>query len=170
MAKTPVRTAVGRMLAPLTRNWLLLSARTAVGAASSLALARWIGMPEAYWAAVTTVIVLQPDLGAAWTASRQRFLGTAVGTLAGGLLASEVAPGALAFGAAILVLGLMCAVLRLDVNGYRFAGVTLAIIFLVVRVEPPWRTAAHRFTEVSIGIAVALALTALWPLGAPPEK
>jgi len=158
------------MLAPLTWNWLLLSARTAVGAASSLALARWIGMPEAYWAAVTTIIVLQPDFSTAWTASRQRSLGTVMGALAGGLLASEVEPGVLAFGVTIFALGLMCAVLRLDANGYRFAGVTLAIVFLVVRVEPPWRVAGHRFVEVSIGIAVALALTALWPVGGRPDK
>jgi len=28
----------------------------------------------------------------------------------------------------------------------------------------PWLVAFHRFVEVSLGIAVALALTAIWPV------
>jgi len=43
------------------------------------------------------------------------------------------------------------------------AGITLAIVMLVVRVAPTWLVAAHRFAEVSIGIAVGLAVTAVWP-------
>jgi len=34
---------------------------------------------------------------------------------------------------------------------------------LAVRTEAPWIIAIHRFLEISIGIAVALILTALWP-------
>ncbi len=34
---------------------------------------------------------------------------------------------------------------------------------LVPRGIAPWLIAVHRFVEVSLGIAVALALTALWP-------
>jgi uncharacterized membrane protein YccC len=45
-------------------------------------------MPESYWAAVSTIIVTQSTLGAAWAASRTRFVGTALGAALGGLLAS----------------------------------------------------------------------------------
>ena len=38
----------------------------------------------------------------------------------------------------------------------------LAIVMLVVRSESPRLVAAHRFVEVSIGIAIGLLLTAIW--------
>jgi len=34
---------------------------------------------------------------------------------------------------------------------------------LVPRLTTPWAGAVHRFFEVSLGIAVALGVTALWP-------
>jgi uncharacterized membrane protein YccC len=67
------------------------------------------------------------------------------------------------FVAGIFALGLICAILRLDQSAYRFAGITLAIVTLVARGEAPFVIAVHRFVEVSIGIAVALILSALWP-------
>jgi uncharacterized membrane protein YccC len=48
-------------------------------------------------------------------------------------------------------------------SAYRFAGVTLMIVTLVARGTAPFLIAVHRFVEVALGIAVALALTALWP-------
>lgn len=47
------------------------------------------------------------------------------------------------------------------------AGITLTIVLLVVRIEAPWIIAIHRFLEISIGIAVALILTALWSEAKP---
>ena len=67
------------------------------------------------------------------------------------------------FGASILALWLICAILRLDRSAYRFAGITFTIVYLVPREIAPWLVAFHRFVEVLLAIAVALALTALWP-------
>jgi uncharacterized membrane protein YccC len=39
---------------------------------------------------------------------------------------------------------------------------------LVARSNSEWVIAAHRFCEVSIGIAVGLAVSALWPERKPP--
>ncbi len=144
-------------------GWLVHSLRTAAGTAASLAVARLFGMPEAYWAAITTLIVMQSTLGAAWAVSKQRFIGTALGSALGGLLATYIQPGLLVFGAALFALGLVCAMLHLDRSAYRFAGITLAIVMLVARGDASWRIAVHRFVEVSLGIAVALVLTAAWP-------
>jgi uncharacterized membrane protein YccC len=63
----------------------------------------------------------------------------------------------------IFALGLLCALLRLDQSAYRFAGFTLTIVVLIVRPQAPWTTGLHRFVEVSLGIAVALVFTAVWP-------
>jgi uncharacterized membrane protein YccC len=140
------------------------SARTGIGTAVSLAAARLLSVPEAYWAPITTLIVMQSTLGAAWAVSKQRFIGTALGAALGGCLASYLPPGIIVSGAAIFALGLVCAALRLDQSAYRFAGITLMIVTLVTRGDAPFVTAAHRFVEVSLGIAVGLALTALWPV------
>jgi uncharacterized membrane protein YccC len=138
----------------------------------SVLVARLFRLPEAYWAAVTTLVITQSSLGAALTVSWQRFVGTVLGAAVGALVASHFQPHVLVFGACVFVLGLLCAVARSDRSAYRFGGVTLAIVLLVPRAGPAWRIAFHRFAEVSIGIGVALLLAWLWPEEdvTPPRK
>jgi len=138
------------------------SARTAVAAAASFLIARLSGLPEAYWAAILTLVIMQSTLGAALKISGERFVGTLLGAASGGLLASVFPVAWWLFFAGVFVLGVLCALLRLE-NSYRFAGITLAIVMLVPRTSAPWVIAWHRFVEVSIGIVVGLAITAIWP-------
>jgi uncharacterized membrane protein YgaE (UPF0421/DUF939 family) len=142
---------------------VLHSIRTAAATVGSLLIARFCRLPEAYWAALTTIVVMQSTLGAAWTVSKQRFAGTAVGAAMGALVTAYAAQNAAAFGAGVFVLGLICAMLRIGRNAFRYAGITLAIVMLVVRAEPAWIIAVHRFLEISVGIAVGLLMTAVWP-------
>lgn len=67
------------------------------------------------------------------------------------------------FGLAVFLIGILCAVLRVERSAYRYASITLAIIMLVPRSTGPWLIAIHRFFEVSLGIAVGLLLSAVWP-------
>lgn len=155
-------------------SWLRLinfehSVRTACAATASLLVARECRLPEAYWAPITTMVVTQSTLGASLAISTQRFAGTVLGAAAGALLATYCPPNAPAFGASIFGLGLLCAALRLDNSGYRFAGITLVIVILVQRTHPAWMVATHRFVEVSVGIAVGLAFAALWPEHKPAQ-
>ena len=145
------------------REILEHAARTAVAATVSLAIARLVGLPEAEWAAISTLVVTQSTLGAALTISGARFAGTALGAAAGALLGTYLGSGMPVFGAGVFGLGLVCGVLRLDRAAYRFAGITLAIVLLVSRVKPFWTIAAHRFLEVSLGIVTGLLMTAIWP-------
>jgi uncharacterized membrane protein YccC len=147
----------------IDRRELIHSLRTTVAALASLLIARVFKLPEAYWAAVTTMIVMQSTLGGALAVSRWRLAGTALGAAAGALLATYAGQNSLAFGAGLLVLGILCAALRIERNAYRYAGITLAIVMLVPHTAPPWMIAIHRFIEISIGIAVGLLLTAAWP-------
>lgn len=62
-------------------------ARTTVAAVASLVVAGAFKLPETYWAAITTLVVMQSTLGAAWKVSGQRFAGTALGAAAGAVLA-----------------------------------------------------------------------------------
>jgi len=150
------------ILAAVNRQWMEHVARTTVAATLSLLAARAVGLPEAYWAAITTMIVMQSTLGAAWTISLQRLAGTVLGAATGALLATYFGTSAIAFGAGILALGLICAILHLDRTAYRFSGITLAVIMLVAS-NNPVRAAMHRFFEVSLGIVGGLLITAVWP-------
>ena len=139
------------------------SIRTAVAATLSLATARLFGLPEAYWAAIATLVVMQSTLGATLLLSIERIAATALGALAGAVVASYFAGNLLLFAAAVFLLGLLCSAFRMEKTAYRYAGVTLAIIVLIPRSNAAWIVALHRFFEVSVGILVALAVVAVWP-------
>jgi len=145
------------------RTSVLHIVRTTLAAVVSQLVAHALRMPEPYWATVTTIVVMQSTLGAAWKVSVKRFAGTALGAFIAGLLATYVGSGIVVFAAVIFGTGLICLGLRLDRTAYRFAGITEVIVMLVARERAAWVTATHRFIEVSLGIAVALIVTAVWP-------
>jgi len=145
-------------------GWLTHSVRTAIATSVSLLTARLSKLPDPYWAAVTTIVVMQSTLGASWDISKRRIIGTAIGAGTGGLIASCFQTNAGILAAALLALGILCGTLRLDPAAYRFAGLTLFIVTLINRGNTPaFIIAFHRFAEVCIGILVALALAAVWP-------
>jgi uncharacterized membrane protein YgaE (UPF0421/DUF939 family) len=97
---------------------------------------------------------MQSSLGAALKISGERLAGTALGALAGGVLAARFGQNIIAFGGGVFVLGLLCFILRRERNAYRYAGVTLAVVMLVPRDMAAWSVAEDRFIEVAIGIVV----------------
>lgn len=151
------------------RNELTHVVVATIATVASLLIARLFRMPEYYWAPITTIVVMQSTLGAAWTISKQRFIGTAIGAATGAFLATYFGTNVVVFGAGILVSGLICASLHLERNAFRYTGITLAIILLITRPQAPWIVAVHRFAEISIGIAVGLAITAIFPEDQPAK-
>jgi uncharacterized membrane protein YccC len=57
------------------------SIRTAVAATVSLAVARLFGLPEAYWAAIATLVVMQSTLAATLLLSIEPIAATALGAV-----------------------------------------------------------------------------------------
>jgi len=156
------------------RKELLNAVRTMIAATASLLIGHLLKLPESYWTVIATMIVMQSTVGAAWAISKDRFVGTALGAAAGALLATYVGRDtfmfmAAVFGAGVLLLGIICAFLHVERGAYRYAGITLVIVMLVARTQPPWIIAIHRFIEISTGIAVGLVLTAAWPESRPLE-
>jgi uncharacterized membrane protein YccC len=139
------------------------SVRTALAATASVIVARLVQMPEAYWAAIATLVVMQSSLAATLTLSIQRIVATALGASVGAVEAHYFGANLIAFFVAIVLIGLLSYGFRLEKTAYRYAGVTLAIIILIPRSNPAWIIALHRFSEVSVGIIVALAVVAFWP-------
>jgi uncharacterized membrane protein YccC len=145
------------------RNEIVHAVRTAIAAVASLLVARLFRLPEAYWAAIATLIVMQSTLGAAWVVSKDRLAGTALGAAAGAVLATYAGSNVAAFGVGLFALGVLCAILRIERSAYRYAGITLVIVMLIAGTQSAWIVALHRFVEISVGLAVGLILTALWP-------
>jgi uncharacterized membrane protein YccC len=139
------------------------SVRTALAATASVIVARSVQMPEAYWAAIATLVVMQSSLGATLTLSIERVVATALGASVGAVEANYFGANLAAFMLAIFFIGLLSYGFRLEKTAYRYASVTLTIIVLIPRTNPAWIVALHRFIEVSVGIIVALAVVAFWP-------
>jgi len=138
-------------------------AQTAVAAVASYLIARLFRLPEAYWAPMSTLIIMQSTLDAALPISLQHFAGTAIGAAAGAVTAACFSASVWSFGVAVFLIGLLCVGLIVDRSAFRYASITLVIVLLVTRSTSAQSIAIHRFFEVSIGIAVGLLFFILWP-------
>ena len=139
--------------------------RTAVAATFSVLLGRLVGLPEAYWAVIATLVVMQSPLSSTVPLAIQRIVASALGASLGAIEAVCFGANLVVFALTIFVLGLISIAFRLEKVGYSYAGMTLAIIVLIRHPEVPWIAAVHRFAEVSLGILVALAVVAVWQEG-----
>jgi len=134
----------------------------AMAALASYLIATLLHLPEAYWAPMYTLIVMQLTFSAALPVAAQYIAGTAAGA-AVGAITDAVAPGSVwAFAAAVVFVGLVCVLFRVERSSFRYASITLVIVMLVPRSTSARSVALHRFVEVSIGIAIGLALFAIW--------
>ena len=139
------------------RRLLVHAAKTALAAALCWWLALRFGWRDGYWGSISAIIVLQSNVGATVSASRDRLLGTLIGAAIGFAFSFfGVLPWN--FIVAILVAIIVCGLLGLR-NSSRLAGVTIAIIMLVHKDGPRLELAADRVFEVIMGIIVALVVT-----------
>lgn len=136
--------------------------RTAIAATFSIFMGRVVGLPEAYWAAIATIVIMQSPVSSTVPLAIQRIVASALGASIGAIESTYFGASLVAFMLAIFALGLLSLVFRLERVGYSYAGITLAIIVLIPRAEAPWIAAVHRFAEVSIGILVALSVVVVW--------
>ena len=88
--------------------------RTAVAATVSVIIARLVQMPEAYWAAIATLVVMQSTLGATLTLSIERIAATAVGASVGALEANYFRSNLVTYAVAIFLVGLLSFAFRLE--------------------------------------------------------
>jgi len=155
MARSGIAWVIGR-------DSILDSLRTTLAAVAAMLLARLLKLPEYYWAPISAIVVIQSTIAPhmlAW----QRFVGTALGAVLGVALATFLPTTAIVYALGILLCGTLAWSLRIA-GAYRFAAITLSIILLTPRARAPWIAGWHRFLEVSLGIAVALVVTTVWPL------
>jgi uncharacterized membrane protein YccC len=141
------------------RRLLIHAGKTALAASLSWWLTKLIGVRDGYWGSISAIIVLQSNVGATVTASRDRVIGTLIGA-ALGFAFSPLQPLLLGYVLALLVAIVVCGLMGLK-NSSRLAGVTITIVMLVHREGSAWGLALDRVIEVLLGIVVALAVTTL---------
>jgi uncharacterized membrane protein YccC len=153
------------------REWLIAKANppsiahvalSALATVASYLIARLFRLPEAYWAPMSTLIVMQLTLWSAFPIAVQYVVGTAAGAAVGAAIDVYFHTSIAAFAAAIVLVGLVCVGLRVERSTLRYANITLVIVMLVPRSTSGRLVAIHRFFEVTIGIAVGLVLFAIW--------
>jgi len=133
-----------------------------VAAVASLTISRSLRMPEFYWAPISTIVILLSTIDPL-TLAWQRFAGTALGAALGALIATYAHPNWLEYGVGLFICGILSSLLRVG-SAYRFAAIAMSIVVLIAHDRPAWVVATHRFIEVSVGIAVALLATIVWPV------
>jgi uncharacterized membrane protein YccC len=159
-AKARMNSGPGRGLFTFDRLRMVIhAAKTALAAALCWWLALRFGLHDGYWGSISAIIVLQSNVGATVSASRDRLLGTLIGALFGfafSLVGASPWNYILALFCAIVVCGLLS--FR---ESSRLAAVTITIIMLVPAHGSRWALALDRVGEVLLGIVIALLVSTL---------
>ncbi len=141
-------------------------ARTLTGCALSYCVARFVGLPELYWAVITALIVVtQPSLNQALNTGRDQIVGAALGAVVGVIGLVAILHGAaplLVFAIALLPLSAVAA-LRPTM---RLACTTLVIVVLIPGSgtgASPFERPVDRVLEILIGAGAALVAAFIMP-------
>lgn len=146
-----------------TKESIRLAIKTGLAAVLSFYLARFLGLPESYSAAISAIIVMYSDVTKTLQAGGYRLIGTALGACIGGVFAAFFGRQIWAFGVAVTLTVLICGLLGIT-DAARLAAVTVAILMLINTAINPWKAALHRFLEVSFGIVITILISELiWP-------
>ncbi len=160
------RRAMTSLLGILTRNRarLLLALRMLVAATLAYALAEAFGLPQGYWAVLTTIIVTQASVGGSLKAAIDRLAGSICGALMGAVIALLLPSHTpLVFGIALVIAIAPLALLTAFYPTYRIAPVTAIIVLMSTGAATlgPLGYAFDRVAEIALGSVVGVAVSAL---------
>ncbi len=149
-------------------SWSSVAFRHAVRCTICLVLAelvtRLIGLPQGYWVAMTTAIVLKPDFGLTFNYVTLRMLGTLLGLgLATALI--HLVSGHIAM--QIALIGISYFLFRLLVSVHYGIAVVFMTVIIVTMLSlsgyPPGEVMVDRGLNTMSGCALAALAYALWP-------
>jgi uncharacterized membrane protein YgaE (UPF0421/DUF939 family) len=123
-------------------------------------------LAHSYWAAISAIVVMGSDREVTFTSSRDRLIGTAVGALLGWGTSYLWHQHTVIYGIGVALCIFLCSALAFEKAG-RLAAVALTIIVIIYDENGPGHAALMRFSEVALGIVVAMAVTLLV---FPPKK
>ncbi len=143
---------------------LWLAARMLISATAAYALAQAFGLPQGYWAVLTTIIVTQNSVGGSLKAAIDRLVGSVCGALVGAaaaLLLPSHTP--LVVGATLIAALTPLAVLTAFYPTYRIAPITAIIVLMSTGAATlgPLGYAFDRVLEITLGAVVGVVVSTL---------
>ena len=158
---------------------VIFSAKAAASTVVAALAYQWFELPGTAWAAaVSAVLVTQPDLHASLKTSLLRVVANLFGAFGGAALIVTLGQPVVAMAVGVMFTGLVCYLLKQD-DALRPAFVAVVIVTLIGE-SGKWHSSFDRVLAVVIGCACALAvgfifdkLSALFKLDkteAPKEK
>ena len=128
-----------------------------------MGLAQALHLPDPYWAPISAIVCSLDAFDGAAATARRRLVGTLIGVFLAALQVSFTAYNLINYGLAIALLGLLCSAARLHPSSLRFGAIALTVVVSDPDKSVVWFTAAARFVDVALGIAVALLVVKAWP-------
>ncbi len=150
------------MAEPSASGWLpslQLALRVGVAAGVSIALANALQLEFPIYAMIAAVIVTDLSPQQTRALGLQRLVGTVLGAGLGALVCTLGFSGAAAIGASICIALFLCQLLRLQGTA-RLAAYVCGIVMLEFSAQP-WEYAAFRLVETVLGVATAVAVSAV---------
>ena len=142
------------------RLWLAL--RMTISAALAYAIATALGLPQGFWAVLTTIIITQNSVGGSLKAAMERLVGSLCGALVGAIAAILLPSHAPVLVGLVLVLAVApLALLTAFSPGFRVAPVTAIIVLLSTGAATmgPLGFALDRLLEIALGTVIGLAVS-----------
>ena len=149
----------------MTRDHIRHGIKVGLAGVMAYVLSDLAGIPYAYWAVITTVIVMQVHVADSIRMSVYRFTGTALGAAMGIVMILVLPPDPAYTLVGIFVGTGLCAYLTRYNERFRMAAITVAIVFLTSLHEDNriWFTLS-RVVEIGMGVSCAFLVSVLiWP-------
>ncbi|MBF0481538.1 MAG: FUSC family protein [Desulfovibrionaceae bacterium] len=149
--------------------------KSTLGALAAMALTEALGLKQGYWAVITSLLVMQTNLGGSIAAGWSRLLGTFAGAAVGAVCLILLGHGPVSLGTGVLATILICSGVAMLRDSSRLAAVTATVVIMLGANAGESALAAarlglDRFLEIAIGVAVGLAVTFfVWPSRAKQE-
>jgi len=134
---------------------IVFSAKAAIATVAAALCYNFFSLPGAPWvAAVSAVLVTQPDLHASFQASFMRVIANLAGAFGGAALLAITGQPLVAMAIGVMVTGLICYILKQD-EALRPAFVAVVIVTLIGE-SGEWQASLNRVFAVVIGCVCAL--------------
>jgi len=143
--------------------------KSTLAAVAAMGLTEALGLKQGYWAVITSLLIMQTNLGGSIAAGWSRLLGTSAGAAIGVVCLILLGHGPVSLGTGVLLTVLICSGAKMLRESSRLAGVTATVIIMLGANAgngplDAARLGFDRFLEIVIGIAVGLAVTFfVWP-------
>ena len=135
---------------------IIFSAKAAIAAVASVVIYNFSGLTGPGWAAISAVLVIQPNLHSSFKASLTRVIANLVGAFGGAALLVIIGHTLPALAIGILLTGLICHWLKAD-DAVRPAFAAVVIV-IFSNESGKWDGPRDRVIAVIIGCACALAV------------